>query len=158
MRRALEKSHRSRLAQLGSEQRGGEAVGTGSRVTEESVRAAQLFSCDPETELQQKPSPSLPPLPALQNIPSPRNLHKPAYISCSPWATDRVVVQQFTGSKADYDPIAGTVKFLHTSFLDIISRRSNSDVSQESEFRQTTQLRSRKDSLFFFLTHNQKVY
>lgn len=59
MRRALEKSHRSRLAQLGSEQRGGEAVGTGSRVTEESVRAAQLFSCDPETELQQKPSPSL---------------------------------------------------------------------------------------------------
>lgn len=70
-------------------------------------------------ELQQESS--SPPPPALQNIPSPRNLHKPVYISCSPWATDRAVVQQFTGSKQDYDPITGTVKFLHMGFLDSIS-------------------------------------
>lgn len=31
------------------------------------------------------------------------------------------MVQQFTGSKADYNLIAGTVTFLHVGFLDIIS-------------------------------------
>lgn len=50
MRRGLEKSLCSRLTQLGCEQRGVGAVGTGSGVTEESIEAAQLFSCNPETE------------------------------------------------------------------------------------------------------------
>lgn len=96
--------------------------------------------------------------PSLQNIPSPRDLHNPVYISCSPWATNRVVVQQFTGSKADYDPIAGTVKFLHVGFLDTISQRSNSSVFQGSKFRQTTELGSRQDHFFFFLCIIKRFY
>ena len=48
--KSSEKSRRSSLAQLHGEQRGVEAVGTGSRVTQESVRTAKLFSCNPETE------------------------------------------------------------------------------------------------------------
>lgn len=95
-------------------------MGTGSRETQESGRTAQLFSCSPETESCTENH--LPPqLPAPKNVPSSRNLHKSVNISCSPWATDRIVVQQFKGSKAAYDPVAGTVKFLHVDFLDIIS-------------------------------------
>lgn len=66
--KSSEKSRCSRLAQLGSKQRGVEAVGTGSRVIPESIRTAKPFSCNPETENCSKSHLPLPPSPAKHSF------------------------------------------------------------------------------------------